>query len=125
MNEEIRTELHERVKTQRAIQEYATSLDESLDYKELYEIACTMAEQNIETALLLMIHIIKQDPIPMDEAIRDSIFLWVYSEGNRNTYTYLIKQTQKQYNEDVITYINDMAESIALKYERIGVKLRL
>ena len=125
MNEEIRTELRERVKTQRAIQEYVTSLDESLDYKELYEIACTMAEQNIETALLLMIHIIKQGPSPMDEAIRDSIFLWVYNEGNRNTYTYLIKQTQKQYNEDVITYINDMAESIALKYERIGVKLRL
>ena len=125
MNEEIRTELRKRVKTQRAIQEYITSLDESLDYKELYEIACTMAEQNIETALLLMIHIIKQDPIPMNEAIRDSIFLWVYNEGNRNTYTYLIKQAQKQYNEDVITYISDMAKSIALKYEQIGVKIRL
>lgn len=125
MASEIKPELAAYIKQQQTATALLTSFleDTSIEYKELYEAACSMVEYNIENALLLMINIVLSKSLVVDEAIRDSALLWIQYEGNRNTHKYLLKLLDFGLDEDTKQYIHDMIDSITWKYTTLGLKL--
>jgi hypothetical protein len=94
-----------------------------MPYKQLYKLAESMASVNMELSLCIMVRIILIDPPFFDEAVRDGIYLFVQSEGNRNTYNMLVDLLKLEWSEDVRSYIEDMVSSIRYKYAAIGIKL--
>ena len=93
------------------------------DYQKTYDTSIRISKYNWELALQIMINIVVETPKYFNETIRDSIFLSVQNEGNRNTYKYIIELLNRQIDEDVMSYLTDMKGSIEEKYIQLNIKL--